>query len=48
LTLKFEKASQVSNSEVLSQLQNLKKHLHNEQMQVENELNNAVILFSKN
>ena len=27
---------------MLTQLQNLKKHLHNEQIQVENELNNAV------
>ena len=34
--------SHASSSEVIQQLQNLKKHLHNEQQQLENELNNAV------
>ena len=34
--------SQMSNNEVLTQLKNLKKHLHKEQLQVENELNNTV------
>lgn len=31
----------MSNNEVLVQLKNLKKHLHKEQMQVENDLNNS-------
>ena len=34
-------ASNMSNNEVLIQLKNLKKHLHKEQMQVENDLNNS-------
>lgn len=37
--------SHASSSEVIQQLQNLKKHLHNEQQQLENELNNAVIFI---
>ncbi len=31
----------MSNNEVLAQLKNLKKHLHKEQIQVENDLNNS-------
>ena len=39
--------SQMSNNEVLTQLKNLKKHLHKEQLQVENELNNTVSSSSR-
>lgn len=41
----YYKSSRSSNSEVLNQLQNLKKHLYNEQIQIESELQNSVIIF---
>lgn len=40
MTIKTSQAS--NNTEVITQLQNLKKHLHTEQIEVENELYNRV------